>query len=43
MVGCDISKWSWREAAAWTATEALSGLGYVLGHRILTGEWPYKG
>jgi hypothetical protein len=38
--GCDISKWSWREAAAWTVAGALSGLGYALGYRILTGEWP---
>jgi len=38
--GCDISRWSWREAAAWTVAGALSGLGYALGYRILTGKWP---
>jgi len=38
--GCNISRWSWREAAAWTVAGASSGLGYALGYRILTGKWP---
>jgi hypothetical protein len=31
--------WSWREAAAWTVSGALAGLGSALGYRILTGKW----
>jgi hypothetical protein len=38
--GCDTSKWSWGEAAAWTVSGALSSIGFSLGYRILTGKWP---